>query len=81
MLKICFAFNPIAYGCPRLRYNMRGVHMLLENSVCILFISSEWIGIFLTKFGNSDPSYNRSILKLLYLKFEASVHEQIDVIH
>ena len=55
--------------------------MLLENSVCILFISSEWIGIFLTKFGNSDPSYNRSILKLLYLKSEASVHEQIDVIH
>ena len=55
--------------------------MLLENSVCILFISSEWIGIFLPKFGSSDPSYNRSILKLLYWKFEASVHAQIEVIH
>ena len=58
---------------------------LCQNSVCILFISSEWIGIFLTKFGSSDPNYNRSILTLLYFKFEAFVHAQsyslIHIIH
>ena len=36
---------------------------------------------FLTKFGSSDPSFNRSILTLLYLQFETSTHAQIEVIH
>ena len=36
---------------------------------------------FLTKFVSSNPSSNRNILTLLYLKFETYVHVQITVIH
>ena len=36
---------------------------------------------FLTKFGNSDPSFNRNILEVLCLKFETFAHAQIAVIH
>ena len=31
------------------------------------------LGVF-TKFGSSDPSFNRSILTILYLKIETTVH-------
>ena len=36
---------------------------------------------FLTKFGSSDPSYNWTILTLLYLKFETFAHAQITIVH
>ena len=36
---------------------------------------------FLTEFGNFDPKFNRSILTLLYLKFETFAYSQIAVNH
>ena len=36
---------------------------------------------FLTKFGNSDPDFNRSILTLLHVKSETSAPVQIEVNH
>ena len=45
---------------------------LRGNAVCILFIFSERSGIFWIKFCNSDPSFNKNILRFLYLKFKTS---------
>ena len=56
---------------------LRGTVPLRGNWVWILPISSEWIGIFLTKLGSPNPSLNRSILTLVYLKFETSPHPQM----
>ena len=50
------------------------------SPVYILSVSSEGVEAFLTKFGSSDPSFNRIILKLLYLKFKTSAHAQITFI-
>ena len=52
-----------------------------RNSGCILLTSSERIELFFTKLGSSDSSFNWTILKLLYLKFETSAHARIAVIH
>ena len=54
--------------------------LLRGNSVFILCIFSERIGIF-TEFGSSYPSFNRSILTVLYFKSETSAHAEIVVIH
>ena len=51
------------------------------NSVCILFILQRGLEFFLTKLGNSDPSYYRNILTPLYLKFKSSAHVQIAFTH
>ena len=51
---------------------------LASKSICILSILSEPIGILLT--GSFDPTFNRSILALPYLKFEIFAHAQIAVI-
>ena len=40
---------------------------------------TDWI--FWTKFGSSDPSFNRGILTLLVLKFETSASAEIAVNH
>ena len=54
---------------------------LRGNSVCILPIYSEQIGIFLIKFCSSDPSFNINIFRSLYLKFKTSAHAQIAITH
>ena len=56
--------------CIRLRWNIpfRG------NSECILFACSN-----LLQFWGSDPSFNRDILTLLYLKFQTLEHAQIAI--
>ena len=58
-----------------LRIPLRGNIPLSRNSVCVLSVSSE------TKFDNSDSSFNKSILTLLYLKSETSSHTQVAGIH
>ena len=57
--------------CIRLRWNIpfRG------KSECILFACSN----LLIKFWGSDPSFNRDILTLLYLKFQTLEHAQIAI--
>ena len=51
------------------------------DSVCIWCISSERIGVFSIKFCSSDPSFNRNILRSLYLKFKISAHALILITH
>ena len=36
---------------------------------------------FAIKFGSSDPSFNRNILRSLYLKFKASAHAESTTTH
>ena len=63
--------------CIQLRRNS----LLHRDSVCIFPISSDRTGIFLTRFDTSDPSFIRCILTLSYLKFKATTHLPIAVIH
>ena len=61
----------------------RGVHPTSTswkfNLYFVYIFRTDWN--FLTKFGSSDPSFNRRILTLLYLKFEAFAHAQIAINH
>ena len=51
----------------------------MGRGICILFITSTRLGIFLIKLWSSVPSFNIIILIPIYLKFEASSHAQITV--
>ena len=51
----------------------------MGRGICILFITSTRLGIFLIKLWSSVPSFNIIILIPIYLKFETSSHAQITI--
>ena len=58
---------------------LRGNIPLRGGAVCILFISSGWVGIFLIEFCSSDPSFDGGVLGSLYLEFKTSAHAHIAI--
>ena len=63
-----------------LRENLQGARLISCASYFVEF-SVRFVYVFRTIFVILDPSFNRSLLRILYLKLETSVDAQIAVIH